>query len=112
MDKKKLLALLASYGRSVLGAAIALYLSGVTDPTKLVVALVAGLVPVIIRYVNPNDPAFGIVAEAAIKAYLPSGESVIPKEYLDANKVAVENLVKAYEDYAKPKPVRRPTPKK
>jgi hypothetical protein len=111
MDKKKLLALLASYGRSVLGAAIALYISGVTDPAKLGLALIAGLVPVIIRYVNPNDPAFGIVADAAIKAYLPVGDAIIPKEYLDANKDAVENLVKAYQAYIKSNAPKKSTTK-
>lgn len=55
----QLKALLASYGRSVLGAASALYLAGVTDPVDLVWSLVAALLPVAIRYINPNDPAFG-----------------------------------------------------
>lgn len=112
MDKKKLLALLASYGRSVLGAAIALYLSGVTDPAKLGLALVAGFVPVAIRYFNPKDSAFGIVAETAIHAYLPDGEAIIPKEYLDANKAAIENIVKAYQEENKAKVSRKPAPKK
>ena len=52
-------AMLASYGRSVLGAAIALYMSGVTDPKTLAYSLVAALAPVALRYVNPNDSAFG-----------------------------------------------------
>jgi len=52
-------ALLASYGRSVLGAASALYLAGVTDPLDLAWSLIAALLPVAIRYINPNDPAFG-----------------------------------------------------
>lgn len=52
-------ALLASYGRSVLGAASALYLAGVTDPVDLIWSLVAALLPVAIRYINPNDAAFG-----------------------------------------------------
>lgn len=51
--------LLASYGRSVLSAAGALYLAGVTDPLDLAWSLVAALAPVAIRYINPNDPAFG-----------------------------------------------------
>lgn len=63
--------MLASYGRSVLGALIALYMAGVTDPKDLWAALVAALAPVVLRAVNPNDPAFGRlpaveeVAEAA-----------------------------------------------
>jgi len=55
----KLKALLASYSRSVLGAVSALYLAGVTDPLDLLWSLVAAVLPVAIRYINPNDPAFG-----------------------------------------------------
>lgn len=58
---KQMKALLASYGRSVLGAASALYLAGVTDPVDLVWSLVAAVLPVGLRYINPNDPAFGRV---------------------------------------------------
>jgi hypothetical protein len=72
----QLKALVASYGRSVLSAAAALYLAGVTDPTDLVWSLLAAVLPVGLRYVNPNDPAFGRtpkveeVAEALAKATL------------------------------------------
>lgn len=52
-------AALASYGRSVLGAATAMYASGVTDPETLVYSLLGALVPVALRAVNPNDTAFG-----------------------------------------------------
>jgi hypothetical protein len=52
-------AVLASYGRSVLGAAIALYAAGVTDPQTLAYALLGAIVPVALRAVNPNDKAFG-----------------------------------------------------
>jgi len=58
-------ALLASYGRSVLGAAIALYMSGVTDPKTLAYSLLAALAPVALRAINPNDLAFGRLPEAA-----------------------------------------------
>ena len=61
MNTKQLVALLASYGRSLLAAGIALYAAGVTDPAQLANALWAALLPVVIRYVNPNDAAFGIV---------------------------------------------------
>jgi hypothetical protein len=64
MNTKQLVALLASYGRSLLAAGLALYAAGVTDPTQLANALWAALLPVIIRYVNPNDPAFGLVPTA------------------------------------------------
>lgn len=64
-------ALLASYGRSVLSAATALYLAGVTDPLDLVWSLVAAVLPVAIRYINPNDPAFGRKpSEAEVKEAL------------------------------------------
>ena len=66
-------AVLASYGRSVLGAAIALYASGVTDPQTLAYALLGAIVPVALRAVNPNDKAFGKMpsveeVEVAVKA--------------------------------------------
>jgi len=50
---------LASYGRSVLGAATAMYASGVTDLKTLAYSLLGALVPVVLRAANPNDPAFG-----------------------------------------------------
>lgn len=75
-NAKQWKALLASYGRSVLAAASALYLAGLTDPLDLVYSLVAGAIPVFLRAVNPNDPAFGRVPSAedvdkALKATTP-----------------------------------------
>lgn len=64
MNTKHLKAMLASYGRSVLGAGSALYLAGVTDPADLVWSLVAALLPVALRAINPNDPAFGVLPSA------------------------------------------------
>jgi hypothetical protein len=58
---KEMIALLASYGRSLLAAGLALYAAGVTDPAQLANALWAAMLPVVIRYVNPNDPGFGRV---------------------------------------------------
>lgn len=55
---EQLKALLASYGRSVLGAALALYMAG-TPLEDLLYSLVAALVPVAVRYLNPKDAAFG-----------------------------------------------------
>lgn len=106
----KVKAALASYARSVLSAAVALYLSGVTDPVKLLTALAAGLLPVAIRYLNPKDAAFGKVAEDVLPARLMDGEAIIPKEYLEKNKAAIENLVKAYQEANKP--VKKPAAKK
>ena len=59
MNTAQLKAMLASYGRSVLGAAIALYASGVTDPKTLAYSLLGALIPVALRAANPNDKAFG-----------------------------------------------------
>lgn len=64
MNTEQLKALLASYGRSVLGAALALYMSGVTDPKTLAYSLLAAIAPVAIRAINPNDKAFGILPDA------------------------------------------------
>lgn len=58
-------ALLASYGRSVLGAGLALYMSGVTDPKTLAYSLLAAIAPVALRALNPNDTAFGRLPDAA-----------------------------------------------
>jgi hypothetical protein len=52
-------AALASYGRSVIAAATAMYASGVTDPQTLAYSLLGAIVPVVLRAANPNDKAFG-----------------------------------------------------
>lgn len=64
MSNKNVKALIASYLRSVLSAASALYLAGVTDPLDLAWSLVAAVLPVAIRYINPNDAAFGVTPKA------------------------------------------------
>jgi hypothetical protein len=74
--KKEHKAMLASYGRSVVGAASALYVAGVTDPKDLWAALVGALIPVLARAVNPNDPAFGrMPAAAAVDKALKSAKA-------------------------------------
>ena len=65
MTQKELKAMLASYARSVVGAASALYVAGVTDPKDLWAALVGAIIPVAARAINPNDPAFGRVPDVA-----------------------------------------------
>jgi hypothetical protein len=51
-------AMAASYARSVLGAAVAVYAS--TGDVKMAAnALWAAGLPVIMRYLNPNDSSFG-----------------------------------------------------
>ena len=59
MNQAQLKAIGASYGRSVLAGVVALYTAGVTDPKDMWAALVAALVPVVLRAANPKDPAFG-----------------------------------------------------
>lgn len=54
-------AMIASYVRSVVGAAIATY-SATGDPKAALNALWAAVVPVAMRYFNPKDGAFGKTA--------------------------------------------------
>jgi hypothetical protein len=62
MDKKQLQAMLASYGRSFIAAALAVWQTGeITDPKGIIAAGLAAVVPVAARALNPKDPAFGIV---------------------------------------------------
>lgn len=63
MNNAHLKAMLASYGRSVIGAAVALYASGVTDPQTLLYSLIGAVVPVAMRALNPSDPSFGKVPD-------------------------------------------------
>jgi hypothetical protein len=56
---EKMKAMLASYGRSTLAAAVAMYASGVTDPKTLAYSLLGAVVPVALRAINPSDKAFG-----------------------------------------------------
>lgn len=88
MDNK-LKALLASYGRSVLGAALALYMSGVTDPKTLAYSLLAAVAPVALRAINPADTAFGrmptaeevdnVIKKASVKK-APTKKKAAPKK--------------------------------
>jgi hypothetical protein len=50
---------LASYARSAIGAATAMYAAGITDPETLVYSLLGAIVPVAMRAINPADSAFG-----------------------------------------------------
>jgi hypothetical protein len=58
MDKMKPIA--ASWARSFMAATVALYMAGETDPKKLGMAGVAAVLPVILRWLNPKDSAFGL----------------------------------------------------
>lgn len=120
---QQLKAALASYARSVLAAASALYLAGVTDPLQLLNALIAGILPVALRALNKNDPAFGLIAKVAepYLAKISGGEPVISKEYIEKNQAAVDTLVaelkkankaQAAKAAANPATPKKPTPKK
>ncbi len=52
-------AILGSYTRSFLTGALTLYMAGETDPRKLLAAGVAAILPPLLRWLNPNDTAFG-----------------------------------------------------
>jgi hypothetical protein len=56
-------AMLASYARSVLGAAVATY-AATSDVKASLNSLWAAALPVVLRYLNPADKAFGKGAEA------------------------------------------------
>lgn len=52
-------AMAASWLRSSVAGALAVYMTGNTNPKDLAMGLVAGIVPVIARWANPKDVAFG-----------------------------------------------------
>jgi hypothetical protein len=56
---KELKPMLASYARSFIAASLAVYMAGVTDPKAILSAGVAALLPVLMRWLNPNDKVYG-----------------------------------------------------
>ena len=56
-------ALAASWGRSFIASSLAVYMAGVTDPKAIFAAGAAAVLPVILRWLNPNDAQFGINAK-------------------------------------------------
>ena len=56
MDQAKAIA--ASWGRSYIAAALAVYMAG-GDLKAMAMAGLAALAPVVLRWLNPNDAAFG-----------------------------------------------------
>ena len=52
-------AIAASWARSSIAGALAVYLTGNTNPRDLAMGLIAGIVPVLARWANPNDLSFG-----------------------------------------------------
>ena len=57
---KEAKALAASWAWSFLAAGIAVYIAGVTDPKAIAGAGLAAVLPVVLRYLNPNDSTFGL----------------------------------------------------
>jgi hypothetical protein len=57
MDKLK--PLIASWLRSYVAAALAVYMSG-GNLQAMAMGGIAAIVPVVLRYLNPNDAAFGV----------------------------------------------------
>jgi hypothetical protein len=55
---------LMSYLRSALGAVVAVVATLDYEPMDLAKAFVAALIPPVLRWINPNDPAFGRGSEA------------------------------------------------
>ena len=53
-------AIAASWARSFMAASIAVYMSGNTDLKAVGSAGLAAVLPVVLRYLNPNDAAFGL----------------------------------------------------
>ena len=51
--------MLASYGRSFIAAALAVYMSGNQDPKAILSAGIAAIVPVLMRWLNPKDTVYG-----------------------------------------------------
>ena len=60
----KLTAALSSYGRTFLAAALAVWSTGNHDLKGLAAAGAAAVLPVVLRALNPKDPAFGLVSLA------------------------------------------------
>jgi hypothetical protein len=54
-------ALLASWARSFMAASVAVYMTGESDPKTIAMAGVAAILPVVLRWLNPNDAAFGVI---------------------------------------------------
>ena len=57
MNEAKLIA--ASWARSFVSSCLAVYLAGVTDPKAIAGAGLAAVLPVVLRWLNPKDVAFG-----------------------------------------------------
>ena len=57
MKQAKLM--LASWARASIAGALAVWMTGNSNPKDLAMGLVAGVIPVLARWANPNDLVFG-----------------------------------------------------
>ena len=57
---KDIKGLAASWGRSFMAAALGMWMAGITDPKTLALGGVAAVAPVVLRWLNPKDAAFGL----------------------------------------------------
>ena len=65
MSTNQIKAMAASYGRSFLAAATAVYATGNNDVKSIIIAALSATLPVALRAINPKDPAFGVAAKVA-----------------------------------------------
>ena len=56
-------AIAASWARSFLAASLAVFMAGETDLKTIGMAGLAAVLPVILRFLNPNDTAFGVMGK-------------------------------------------------
>jgi len=62
--QEQILSALATYGRAFISAALALYMTGNTNPRDLLMGAFAAIAPVLLKALNPNEPAFGFTNKA------------------------------------------------
>lgn len=55
--------ILASWARSFMAASVAVYMAGNTNPKDIAMAGVAAVLPVVLRWLNPKDVAFGVIGK-------------------------------------------------
>lgn len=113
---KQTSALLQSYGRSFIGAALALYMSGSTDWHDYVYALVAAFAPVAIRFFNKNDIAFGRVSgnstpDEVAKEALAAIDAVAKKAAKPVAKAPAKQVAKKVSSPAKKSTAKKTTSK-
>jgi len=59
-NKEKALAAVESWARASLASAVALYISGITDPKVLLNAFLAGLLGPLVKALQPNQKDYGV----------------------------------------------------